>query len=194
MKVNALSRRKLLMATGAIAANATILTACEPTPACPETESNPLGPYYRPDAPVRSVLASPTDGQRLVISGMVRGTDCRAVEGALLDVWHCSADGVYDLERPEFLWRGRLFSQIDGLYRFETVLPGRYLNGSTYRPRHIHLMIQNEGFKPLVTQLYFAGDPFLSSDGMVLPSLIIPLDETSEGLHGTFDLTLALSS
>jgi protocatechuate 3,4-dioxygenase beta subunit len=38
-------------------------------------------------------------------------------------------------------------------------LPGHYVAGSAWRPRHIHLRAQAPGHRTLVTQLYFNGDP-----------------------------------
>ncbi len=32
------------------------------------------------------------------------------------------------------------------------------------RPAHIHFAVSGPGFEPLVTQMYFAGDPHLESD------------------------------
>jgi protocatechuate 3,4-dioxygenase beta subunit len=78
-----------------------------------------------------------------------------------------------------------------GVYAFQTILPGRYLNGGTYRPRHIHFRVSHPGFTLLTTQLYFAGDPFLDSDPFMHPSLVIPLEERQDGWHGRFDIVLA---
>ena len=56
--------------------------------------------------------------------------------------------------------------QEDGSYQFDTILPGRYLNGSTYRPSHIHVRVRwddENGSNDFISQLYFEGDPFLQS-------------------------------
>ena len=41
-------------------------------------------------------------------------------------------------------------------------MPGRYALGGSYRPAHLHVRIYDAlGGERLVTQLYFADDPFL---------------------------------
>jgi hypothetical protein len=39
-----------------------------------------------------------------------------------------------------------------------------YGSGDNYRPAHFHMMITAEGYQPLVTQLYFVGDPWIEKD------------------------------
>jgi catechol 1,2-dioxygenase len=138
-------------------------TDLSPTPACEETEDQILGPFYRDGAPMRATLTGPGGGEALVVRGVVLGTGaaCTPLAGALLDVWHADAGGAYDNTTPDFGWRGRLLTDASGAYTLTTILPGRYLNGDTYRPRHIHLTISADGHAPLTTQLYFEGDPFL---------------------------------
>ena len=83
----------------------------------------------------------------------------------------------------------------DGRYRIETVIPGRYRAGRSYRPSHIHLKVSHPGGRTLVTQVYFEDDPHLRDDPFVKRSLVIPLrrDMRDEGeiWSGTFDVVLA---
>ena len=48
------------------------------------------------------------------------------------------------------------------------------------RPAHMHFTIGADGYKPLTTELYFAGDPYLDSDcrNDVKDSLVIDLTKT----------------
>jgi len=163
------------------------------TPECDETETNPLGPYYREGAPVRSDLASGQAGTVLLLEGIVLGgPECATpLEGALLDVWQADDAGVYDNESPDFLFRGRLFTGADGRYSLRTVLPGRYeLAPGQFRPAHIHLKLEAPAHRAIVTQLYFAGDPFNESDSMFLESLVVDPSVTGEGLAGSFTFVL----
>jgi catechol 1,2-dioxygenase len=123
--------------------------------------------------------------------------------GAVVEVWHASAGGIYygmegaggeDASRL----RGRIRSGKDGAYRFETILPGRYpLSPRRFRPRHIHYLVSHPGHRTLVTQLYFAGDPDLTGDPFVRPSLVVPLRKVVAAakrgrlLAASFDLVLA---
>jgi catechol 1,2-dioxygenase len=168
-----------------------------PTLQCHETEDNILGPFYRANAPMRQTLGDISQGSRLVLRGSVRGTDCDDLTGVLLDFWQADAAGVYDTTSPAFAWRGRQLSQACGPhvrcgYEVETILPGRYLNGPDYRPRHIHLKASHPGYVPLTTQIYFQGDPFLTSDPFVRSSLVVPLEQDLGGkeLWATFDIVL----
>jgi catechol 1,2-dioxygenase len=158
----------------------------QPTPQCVETEDNILGPFYREGAPFRTVLASPDEGQPLVIDGTVFGPDCVPLPGALVDVWQANDAGVYDITSSDYLWRGRMLALDDGSYHFETILPGWYPT----RPKHIHYKVSQDGFLPLTTQLYFEGDPYLKIDPYVRPSLIIPLTQINDVWYGTFDIVL----
>lgn len=163
------------------------------TPECDETETNPLGPYYREGAPVRSDLAAGQPGTILLLEGSVLGgADCEtALEGALLDVWQADDAGAYDNDSPDFLFRGRLYTGADGRYSLRTILPGRYeLAPGQFRPRHIHLKLEAAGHRAIVTQLYFSGDPYNESDSMFRESLVVDSAEGGEGLVGSFTFVL----
>ena len=40
-------------------------------------------------------------------------------------------------------------------------MPGHYVAGSDWRPRHLHMKVTSPGLNDVVTQIYFDGDPFL---------------------------------
>jgi len=163
------------------------------------TESNIEGPFYLPGAPM---LARPfvlprreTEvGEKLVFSGTVRSTDGVPLAGAVLDVWQSNGAGEYSHFMPgvpEHNLRGRLTTDDDGCFEFETVVPAPYeaqLAGATarlfaalgrpsFRPGHIHFKLSHEAATPLTTQIYFDGDPFLDRDvvGAVKASLVTKL-------------------
>lgn len=52
-----------------------------------------------------------------------------------------------------------------------------------YRPGHIHFKVSADGFRPLTTQVYFEGDPYLDSDvvGAVKGSLVTTLNRDERG-------------
>jgi len=69
---------------------------------------------------------------------------------------------------------------------------GRYLNGTEYRPAHIHLKVWVGGVERLTTQIYFEGDPYLESDLFVEDGLVIPLvEDGAGGLAGEFPIAIA---
>lgn len=209
-RVRGISRRAFLAGTVGVSAMS-LLPGCEraaapsaidlgaatdllPTPACEETEDQILGPFYRDGAPMRATLAGAGGGEALVVRGVVLGTDasCAPLAGALLDVWQADASGAYDTATADFGWRGKLLTDDNGRYTLTTILPGRYLNGDVYRPRHLHLKVSAAGHAPLTTQLYFAGDPFLATDPFFHPSLVIPIARASADgpWEGTFPIVL----
>ena len=165
---------------------------------CAPTPENVEGPYYLPDAPFRERIAPPeTGGSKLTLTGTVFAHDCfTPLAGAVIDVWQTDASGEYDFSNT-FRLRGRARADGKGRYRVETIVPGRYRAGRTYRPAHIHLRVSHPEGRTLVTQVYFRGDPELGRDPFVLPALTIPLelekDEEGVAYLGVFDVVLRQS-
>ena len=170
---------------------------------CDETTEDAYGqgPFYTSNAPslTNGQLASLSEiGTRIIISGRVLNLDCsEAIPNTEIDIWHANDAGSYD--NNGYNLRGKVFSNNLGYYIFETIRPGLYLNGSTYRPSHIHFKITPPGFNALITQLYFQGDPYISNDfaasmnsGQYDASLrIIPLNTNANGvLEGVWDIVI----
>jgi catechol 1,2-dioxygenase len=130
------------------------------------TTSDILGPYYRPDSPVRSNLRIKGEtGVPAELSGYVRHDDCSTpYKNAKLEIWHCDANGVYDNKSDEFKYRGTVFTDNKGFYSFQTIFPVAYAAPGFIRPAHYHLIITADGYQPLVTQLYFDGDEHIKGD------------------------------
>jgi catechol 1,2-dioxygenase len=170
-------------------------------PACPDasaTEANIEGPYYRGGAPFRADLREPgIAGVPLAMSGSILSLDCRSpLEGAVLDVWQADGDGHYDndgslrLARDAMRLRGKVRADARGAFSFHSVLPGRYLNGRTYRPAHIHVKASAPGHATLTTQLYFPDDPFNEKDPFIRKSLIMDVGQKTGNAVGHFDFVL----
>lgn len=164
---------------------------------CSPTDGVELGPFYRPNAPRRiSIAEAGDDGEPLAVEGRVIGADaCAPLAGAVIEVWHADADGDYDIERrgqddtPLHL-RSLLTAGSAGAYAFDTVMPGHYGR----RAKHIHYFAHANGYEPLVTQLYFAGDDRNDKDRLVRKSLIMKRAPArvrgKSGARTTFDLAL----
>jgi catechol 1,2-dioxygenase len=131
-----------------------------------ETTNDILGPFYRPDAPLRSDLTyEGLVGIKVTLKGRVFKSDCVTVlKDALVEIWHCDTEGVYDNDSAAFRQRGGLKTNEKGEYLFTTILPGKYLNGELYRPSHIHFRVTEKSSKDLVSQIYFKGDPHITKD------------------------------
>jgi len=165
-----------------------------PTPSCEEsTDPNTLGPYYKAGAPQRtSLVHAGMPGTRLAIVGRVLGAGraCAPLAGAEIDVWQADDAGGYD--SVGFTLRGKFKADALGAFRIETIVPGHYLNGSSYRPRHVHVIVRAPGRAELTTQLYFEGDPYNTSDPYFEPSLVMsPKADGAGGQLATFDFVLA---
>jgi protocatechuate 3,4-dioxygenase beta subunit len=149
-------------ATAAAAASGSVaVPACVVRPALTE------GPYFVDEMLQRSDITSdPSDGSvrpgvPLALSFMVSNvqeTACTPLVGALVDVWHCDAEGVYSdvagSQGTKFL-RGYQLTDANGAARFATIYPGWYQG----RAVHIHFKIrtspQADSAHEFTSQLFF---------------------------------------
>jgi protocatechuate 3,4-dioxygenase beta subunit len=157
-----------------------------PTPACDDGDDPTLaqteGPYFTPNSPERaSLLEAGLGGRRLVVAGTVLTSDCRPVRRALLDFWQADDAGQYD--NQGYRLRGHQFSDAEGGWRLETVVPGLY----TGRTRHIHVKVQAPDGPVLTTQLYFPGEPANDRDGLFDQALLMDVS----GDRASFTFVLA---
>lgn len=131
-----------------------------------DTTNDILGPFYRPGAPLRSDLTHEgLEGTRITLKGTVYKSDCvTPLPNALVEIWHCNAEGEYDNESDAFRHRAGLRTNEEEAYAFLTIVPGKYLNGRLYRPAHIHYRVTEDNSMELVSQIYFKGDPHIEED------------------------------
>jgi hydroxyquinol 1,2-dioxygenase len=150
-----------------------------------ETHANTLGPFWRGSAPFTpnggSIVRSPTPGPRLRFKGSVRDLAGKPVEGAEIDIWQSSPEGLYENQDPkqaDMNLRGCFRTDADGSFSFESVKPAGYpvpTEGPTgallraqgrhnYRPAHVHFLIYKPGFKTITSQVYDPEDPNLETD------------------------------
>ena len=120
-------------------------------------------------------------GDWTLMSGRVLDPGGTPVAGARIDVWQADQAGRYDVQddamRPGDL-RALLTTGEDGRYWFRTVKPcsypvptdgpgGEWLRATgrqPMRPAHVHARIEAPGYRPLITHLFVAGDPYLGID------------------------------
>ncbi len=202
-----ISRRRFLQLSGMTAAGLIIPKRLEGLTCDPSTaDLMGLGPYWEPNSPYRTVLASADEpGVRLFLTGVVTANDCQTpIPNVAIDAWQANNDGCYSVfqtcetgnpENDYLNLRGRVLSGPQGQYFIETIKPGPYPLGlDRFRPSHIHFMITPPAGEPLITQLYFEGDEYIDEDaGSSDPGAIdriIPLNETEDGLEGIFNIKL----
>jgi hypothetical protein len=125
---------------------------------CAPTEEDAEGPYYKPNAPVRSSV-----GKGYVLQGVVRSSrDCSPLPGARVELWLAGPAGGYD-----DAYRATIITDASGAYRFESNVPPPYYD----RPPHIHLKVSAKGFSGIVTQHYpVAGRNAAIFDVVLVPS------------------------
>jgi len=124
-------------------------------PACIPTPPDALGPFYKPDAPLRTRV-----GEGYLLTGTVKSSEaCSPVSGARLEFWLAGPDGQYDDHH-----RATVFSDPSSRYRFETNLPPPYSG----RPSHIHIRVSAGRFQTLVTQHYPASGQSRATFDLVL--------------------------
>ena len=160
-----------------------------PTPQCRDgddpTEPAIEGPFFKPRSPTRADLVEPaTRGRIYQLEGLVLTRHCRPVAGVLLDLWHADENGNYD--DSGFRYRGHLFSDAAGRYRFRTILPGLYPG----RTRHYHLKVQAPRQSILTTQLYFPNEPRNRIDEFFSPQLLMHISQASPVTSARFDFIL----
>lgn len=163
-----------------------------PTPEC-GSDDDPTprqmeGPFFKPRTPQRTSLLEPgINGTRLMLTGFVLSTACKPVAGALLDFWQADDHGDYD--NQGYRLRGHQFSDGDGRYRLETIVPGLYPG----RTRHIHVKIQAPNRPVLTTQVYLPGEAQNEDDFLFRPDLLMKIRNAGGARDGRFDFVLKLA-
>jgi protocatechuate 3,4-dioxygenase beta subunit len=138
-------------------------------PACVVVPELTEGPYYvdveleRSDIRTNTSDGAAVEGTPLTLEWLVSqadGSACMPMEGAIVDVWHCDALGVYSGVQGDsgnFL-RGFQRTDSNGKATFQTVYPGWYQG----RAVHIHFKVRTDpeasaGFE-FTSQLFFDDD------------------------------------
>ncbi len=150
---------------------------------CPQTASQTEGPFYLADAPERVELDLHGDeGTPLTLDGQIFTGDCDTpAAGAVVEFWHADPSGDYDNKSDDMRYRCAVTTDEEGRFSLATLLPGRYLNGTAYRPRHIHVKVFDaDGNERLTTQLYFEGDPYIECDALANTSLVLPFEGSED--------------
>ena len=145
-----------------------------------------MGPFYVPgtrELKSGADLIGDNPGERVVVQGQVRDTAGAPLAGATLEIWQNAANGLYTVQDPdqaEDNLRATLHADDAGNYCFSTVKPIAYqvpddgaggelvrLAGRhCWRPAHIHMMVNAEGHKRHVSQIFDVDDPYIDADSV----------------------------
>jgi protocatechuate 3,4-dioxygenase beta subunit len=174
-----------------------------------DIRSDPADGTRRPGAPLRITLR---------VSRLAGGA-CAPLPGAVVDVWHCDAAGVYsDVADPQgstvghrFL-RGFQTTDAGGLVAFTTIYPGAYPG----RAVHVHFKVRAAAgagraheltsqlfFDDALTDRVYARPPYTGAsrrmrnarDGIYRQAggqLTMPVVPSGDGYAGAFDLALEI--
>jgi hydroxyquinol 1,2-dioxygenase len=158
------------------------------------TEATVFGPFFiegSPDVGLGGDVALGAPGEPCWVEGTVTDTSGSPVAGARIEVWEADAEGLYDVQYGDerVAGRGHLNTDEDGRYRFWAVTPTPYpipddgpvgallraTGRSPMRASHLHLMVEADGYRTLVTHVFPRGDAYLDSDSVfgVRDSLIV---------------------
>ncbi len=166
------------------------------------------GPFYYESSPRRRDIAEGRNGIPLrlgvrIANALLPGNACAPLAGAVVDVWHTDADGIYsnvgaDLQNEDtvgqtFL-RGNQVVDADGYVEFDTVVPGWELVTAplnvVIRTTHIHVKVFHEN-QVLTAQLYFpdefidelyaSTDPYRTHHQMTAPGADRMFDRIRNG-------------
>ena len=151
----------------------------------------------------------PKDGQVTLMHGTVSDLITRKpIANAVFDIWQASANGKYDFQDPENQsdnnLRGKFRTDENGKYFFYCLHPTAYslptdgpafallnlLDRHPMRPAHIHLMISQDSYKPVTTQIFPKDDPYLTTDTVfaVKPDLVVDFKPLQGDPKATLEL------
>src|SRR5215217_8655932 len=123
---------------------------------CVLTPEQTEGPYYIDGEKVRRNITEGKAGTPLTLRLKVaNASTCKPIRGAVVDIWHADAVGVYSgfgagASNRTFM-RGIQRTNVQGLAVFRTVYPGWYQG----RTVHIHVKVHLGGNVLHTGQLYF---------------------------------------
>ena len=236
-----LSRREIMRVCGATSAAAlaagvatraaarpSASTAIDAVPDCIALPAQTEGPYFvdeqlkRSDIRLEPSTGRTSDGVPLDLTfHLTRVSDagaCAILPGAMVDIWHCDAQGVYsgvrdrgfDTTDQTFL-RGYQVTDEQGVVRFRTIYPGWYAG----RAVHVHFKVRvTTGAgraDEFTSQLYFddgltdrvhANTPYASHKGQRLLNardmifreggtrLVLPVAETAGGYVAAYRIAM----
>ncbi len=158
------------------------------------------------DADLGSTMVNDqTKGERITVSGRLLDGLGVPLRDALVEIWQADADGLYNSPAetrgsadPNFTGWGRCATDMEtGLYRFETIKPGRvpFADGRLQAP-HITFWIVARGINiGLHTRMYFGDEEAANDEDPVLARIehkvrIPTLIAARDGAGHTFDVRL----
>jgi protocatechuate 3,4-dioxygenase beta subunit len=144
------------------------------------------GPYYKENSPQTKQLYRPNiQGEKVTLSGYVVDTNCKPIANAWIDFWQADGNGEYDNEG--YTLRGHQYTDSNGKYVLETVIPGEYPG----RTPHIHFKVRaNDKAEVITSQLYLPDAETNANDAIFNDRLIMNVQDTSSGKTATYTIVI----
>ena len=179
------SHNEVVLCAGSLGVSALVCLLNNDTRGEGGTTANLLGPFWREGSPRLesgdSIVREVTPGYPIFVDAWVYDTEGNPVEGADVDIWHSSTEGLYenqDPQQPDRNLRGIFTTDASGHISFRSIKPAGYpipVSGPVgdllraqhrhnMRPAHIHFLIFKLGYKTQFSQIYSMDDPFLDTD------------------------------
>lgn len=144
--------------------------------------SQTVGPFFHLGCTdqhcVGSLLTDKTKGDRITLKICVLDGEGGAVPDAMIEIWQADAEGKYAhpddpqsvAADPAFKGFGRMATNDHGCCTFETIRPGPVpANDGGKQAGHFNISVFARGIlKRLATRAYFAGDPALNHDPVLV--------------------------
>lgn len=137
------------------------------------------GPFYPPKLPldtdndliIINNSITPAIGQIAHLGGRILDAGGSPIRNAVVEIWQCDANSVYLAQGDEpnrdgnFQGYGRFLTGLSGEYYFRTIKPVPYSG----RPApHVHMKIRQGRRELLTTQIFIAGYPSNTRDGVYM--------------------------
>lgn len=163
-----------------------------------QTPSQTVGPFFAyaltPDSYgfegiAGNVLVSEeTEGERIRIEGRVLDGEGKPVNDALVEIWQANAAGRYDHPDddrdevgldPAFRGFGRVGTNAEGEYWFETIKPGQVPGrGNALQAPHIAVIVMARGMLAhAFTRIYFSDE----AEANAIDPILNSVDEARRG-------------
>jgi hydroxyquinol 1,2-dioxygenase len=149
------------------------------------TEATVLGPFFvegAPDVELGGDISFGAPGEPCWVEGSVVDTEGVAVPGAVLEIWECDEEGLYDVQYggDRTAARARLRADAEGKFRFWALTPvpypiphdgpvGRLLGAagrSPMRAPHLHFLVSAPGKRTLITHIFVEGTDLRRGDAV----------------------------
>ena len=135
------------------------------------TTSQTVGPYLHIGLTwlvTENLVSGRVPGERVSIGGRVIDGDGKPVNDALVEIWQADSRGRYATKggAKSFRGFGRSATDDKGMFRFQTIKPGRVPgpDGKAQAPHILAVIFMRGQLKQLVSRIYFPGDPANAAD------------------------------